>query len=203
MEDRIPIKTISTREVYRNPWCSVREDIIERIDPAGGPAIPGIYGVMDKQPSSIIVPLEHTPEGDFLWLVHQYRYTVGGHYFEFPQGSWELAEVDPEDLARGELAEETGLRANRMTRLGGLWIAYGAMRQIHHTYLAEGLTPGTTERDPEELDMTVHRVPVAEFESMLLDGRVMDNCTVAAWGLYLVWRAKHPASGPTARLIPA
>ena len=39
--------------------------------------------------------------------------------------------------------------------------------------------------------MTVRRVRVEEFEAMLLDGRVMDNCTVAAWGLYLVWRRQR------------
>ncbi len=55
-------------------------------------------------------------------------------------------------------------------------------------FLAEGLTMGEVERDPEEHDMTVHRVRVEEFEEMLLDGRVMDNCSVAAWGLYLVWK---------------
>jgi 8-oxo-dGTP pyrophosphatase MutT (NUDIX family) len=177
---------ISSREVYRNPWSSVREDVVERIKPHGVER--GIYGVMDKDPACIVIPLEHTSEGDFVWLVRQYRYTVDGTYFELPQGGWETADVDPEELARGELAEETGLRVAKMTALGKLWIAYGAMRQIHHVYLAEGLSEGETARDPEEHDMTVHRVAVSEFEAMMLDGRVMDNCTVAAWGLYLISR---------------
>ncbi len=182
------IKTISSREVYRNPWSRVREDVIERTN-----GDRGVYGVLDKDPAVIIVPLESTPEGDFLWLVRQFRYTVQGTYFEFPQGGWEVAEVDPEELARGELREETGLSAKRMTPLADLWIAYGAMRQLHHVYLAEGLTPGETDRDPEEDDMTVHKVNVAEFSAMLLDGRVMDNCTAAAWGIYLTWRMQQNA----------
>jgi ADP-ribose pyrophosphatase len=186
----VSIKTISSREVYRNRWCSVREDVIERSGPDGA-GVRGIYGVMDKDPACIIIPLEQTAEGDFLWLVRQFRYTVQGTFFELPQGGWEMAEIDPEELARGELAEETGLRVERMTRLADLWIAYGAMRQIHHVYLAEGLHAGETARDEEEHDMTVHRVPVSEFEAMLLDGRVMDNCTVAAWGLYRAWRDRQ------------
>jgi len=182
----VSIKTISSREVYSNPWCSVREDVIERED-----GVRGIYGVMDKHPAVIIIPLEKTPEGDFLWLVRQFRYTVGATFYELPQGGWETAEVNSEELARGELREETGLSVERMTHLTDLWIAYGAMRQIHHVYLAEGLTPGETERDPEEFDMTVHRVAVEEFEAMLLDGRVMDNCTASAWGVYRVWRDRQ------------
>ena len=180
------IRTVSSREVYRNPWASVREDVIERSNGQRG-----IYGVMDKEPACIVIPLERAEDGEFVWLVRQYRYTVGGTYYELPQGGWETAEIDPEELARGELAEETGLRVERMTALADLWIAYGAMRQIHHVYLAEGLTPGETERDPEEHDMTVHRVAVSEFEAMILDGRVMDNCTVAAWGVYRVWRDRN------------
>ena len=176
------IKTISSREVYSNPWCSVREDVIERED-----GVRGIYGVMDKHPAVIIVPLERTPVGDFLWLVRQFRYTVGATFYELPQGGWETAEVNPEELARGELREETGLSVERMTHLTDLWIAYGAMRQLQHVFLAEGLTPGETGRDPEEHDMTVHRVAVGEFEAMLLDGRIMDSSTAAAWGLYRVW----------------
>lgn len=186
-----PIRTISSREVYRNPWCRVREDVIERAATAEGPAKRGIYGVMEKTPAVIIVPLERGEDGEFVWLVRQYRYTVGASFYELPQGSWEVTEVDPQELARGELAEETGLRAERMTPLTDLWIAYGAMRQIHHVFLAEGLSQGETERDPEEHDMTVHRVAVREFEEMLLDGRVMDNCTAAAWGVYRVWRERQ------------
>lgn len=183
------IKTISSREVYRNPWTRVREDIIERSNGERG-----LYGVVDKDPACIVIPLERTGEGDFVWLVRQFRYTVGETYFELPQGGWEQAEVDPEEMARGELREETGLRAERVTELARLWIGYGVMRQLHHTFLAEGLSAGEHDRDPEEHDMTVHRVPVREFEAMLLDGRIMDNCTAAAWGVYRVWRDRQAAA---------
>jgi ADP-ribose pyrophosphatase len=181
----VSIKTISSREVYRNHWMSVREDVIERDNGQRG-----LYGVIDKAPACIVVPLEHTPQGSFVWLVRQYRYTAGDTFFELPQGGWETEDVDIEELAHGELREETGLRAKRMVPLAKLWIAYGAMRQLHHVFLAEGLSEGATDRDPEEHDMTVHRVSVDEFESMLLDGRIMDNCTAAAWGVYRVWRER-------------
>ena len=180
------IKTISTREVYRNRWTSVREDVIER---ANGQR--GIYGVIDKDPACIIVPLEGTPEGEFVYLVEQFRYTVLGRFLEFPQGGWETADVEPEELARGELREETGLSAGRMTHLTDLQIAYGVMNQRHHLFLAEELTMGETEPDPEETDLLVHRVPVREFEDMLLDGRIVDNCTAAAWAVYRVWKDRQ------------
>lgn len=183
------IKTISTREVYRNRWTRVREDIIERSNGQRG-----VYGVIDKDPACIVIPLESTPDGQFLWLIEQFRYTVGARFLEFPQGSWEDAHVDPEELARGELREETGLTARSMTFLATVQIAYGVMNQKHHTFLAEGLTEGEPQPDPEETDLIVHRVQVADFEAMLFDGRVVDNCTIAAWGLYLVWKQRMEMS---------
>jgi 8-oxo-dGTP pyrophosphatase MutT (NUDIX family) len=180
------IKTISSREVYRNKWTRVREDVIER---ANGHR--GIYGVIDKDPACIVIPLESTPEGDFLHLVEQFRYTVKRRLMEFPQGGWEMADVVPEEMARGELREETGLVAERMTHLATLQIGYGVMNQKQFVFLAEGLSQGEHQRDAEESDLEVHRVSVAEFEAMLLDGRIVDNCTAAAWGVYLLWRKRQ------------
>jgi len=180
------IKTISTREVYRNPWTSVREDVIER---ANGQR--GIYGVIDKDPACIVIPLEVTEEGEFVYLIEQFRYTVGGRYLEFPQGGWEVADVVPEELARGELREETGMTAERMTLLSTLQLAYGVMNQKQHVFLAEELMMGEADPDTEENDLVVKRVSVAEFEQMVLDGVIVDNCSVAAWGLYLLWRGRR------------
>jgi ADP-ribose pyrophosphatase len=177
------IRTLSSREVYRNPWMRVREDEIVRSN-----GEPGLYGVVEKDPAAIIIPLDADADGDALYLVRQYRYAVGGVYMEFPQGGWERADVIAEELARGELREETGLSAAKMTYLGQVWIAYGFCRQPQHIFLAEGLSRGATDFDPEEHDLTLHHVPVAEFESMLLDNRIQDTCTLAAWGLYKLWK---------------
>jgi 8-oxo-dGTP pyrophosphatase MutT (NUDIX family) len=183
---RIPIKTISSREVYRNRWTRVREDVIERADGRRG-----IYGVVDKDPACIVIPLERTAEGDFLTLVEQYRFTVGGRFMELPQGGWEMADAVPEEMARGELREETGLRAERMTLLATLQIGYGVLNQKQHIYLAEGLTQGERELDAEESDLVVHRVSVTEFEAMLVDGTIVDGCSAAAWGIYRLWRERQ------------
>jgi 8-oxo-dGTP pyrophosphatase MutT (NUDIX family) len=169
------IKTLDTREVYRNPWLRVREDRIQRNN-----GVEGIYGVVDKEDCAIIIPLDD----DHVYLVEQFRYTVQQRLLEFPQGGWETKDVDPEELARGELKEETGLAARTMKFLGTTYVAYGFVNQKMHIYLATGLTQTTQEPDPEEHDLQLHRVPVREFEAMLRDGRIPDICTIAAWGMY-------------------
>ncbi len=181
--DHVPsITTLSTREVYRNRWMRVREDEILRSNGQRG-----IYGVVEKDDCATILPLDN----GHVWLVEQFRYTIQERALELPQGGWEMEVDDPEELARGELREEIGMNAAQMIPLGTTWIAYGYARQLQHVYLATGLTP--TERDPdaEEHDMIVRAVPVAEFEQMMLTGAIRDTCTIAAWGLYLMWKARQ------------
>jgi ADP-ribose pyrophosphatase len=181
-ESIMSIRTLSSREVYRNPWLRLREDQIERSNGA-----PGIYGVVDKDDCAVIIPIE----GDTVYLIEQFRYTIQQRALELPQGGWEMADIDPEELARGELREETGLVAAAMTHLGTMWIAYGFAKQKQHVYLATGLTHAGTDPDPEEHDLSLHMVSVAQFETMLLDGTIQDVCTIAAWGLYKLWREKQ------------
>jgi hypothetical protein len=46
-----------------------------------------------------------------------------------------------------------------MTELPWMWIAYGFARQPQHIFVAEGLTPGPHDRDHEEADMEIVRLP--------------------------------------------
>jgi ADP-ribose pyrophosphatase len=179
------ITTLETREVYRNQWLRLREDKILRSNGKGG-----IYSVVDKDDCAVILPIQ---DGN-VWLVEQFRYTIQERAMELPQGGWEMEIEDPEKLARGELKEETGLHAAEMVYLGFLWIAYGFCRQKQHVFLATGLTMHERDPDEEEHDIVIHTKPVEEFEQMMLDGRIRDGCTVAAWGLYLMWK-KRQGSG--------
>jgi 8-oxo-dGTP pyrophosphatase MutT (NUDIX family) len=180
------ITTVSSREVYRNPWMRVREDEILRSN-----GKPGIYGVVEKEDAAIIIPID----AGKIWLVEQYRYTIQERALELPQGGWEMEIDNPEELARGELKEELGLHAESMTYLGWNWIAYGFCVQKHHVFLATGLTATEKDPDEEEHDLVVCSMPVSEFEEKILDGSIRDNCTMAAWAMYLLWKARNPHAG--------
>jgi 8-oxo-dGTP pyrophosphatase MutT (NUDIX family) len=176
------ITTLSSREVYRNHWMTVREDKILRSNGENG-----IYGVVDKDDSAIVLPIEQGR----IWLVEQFRYTIQERAIELPQGGWEREVEIPEDLARGELKEELGLLAAEMTCLGSLWVSYGFTRQKQHVFLATGLTATEKEPDAEEHDLVVLSLSLAEFEEKMRSGVIRDNCTLSAWALYLLWRTRQ------------
>jgi 8-oxo-dGDP phosphatase len=172
------VRQVSSRTVYRNRWLSVREDEVRRPDGSAG-----LYSVIDKPDFALVIPAER----DGFHVVEQYRYPVGGRYWEFPQGTaGEGATLPPEQLARAELAEETGLRAERMELLGHLHCAYGMSSQGFDVFLATGLSPGPTAREASEQDMRQRLVSRADFEQFVRTGRITDDSTLAAYALLLM-----------------
>ena len=168
-------RVTATRIVYENRWMRLHEDITERDD-----GTPGLYAWIEKPPAAVIVPLD----GGFVWLVEQHRHPIGARFWELPQGAWE---DDPsaaaEDLARGELAEETGLRAARMEHLGTLFFAYGITDQSFDVWRATGLEPGEQALEETEAGLRVERFAVGDFEAMISGGEIRDAATVSAWHL--------------------
>ena len=172
------IRRTATRDVYANPWMTVREDDIRRPDGSAG-----IYGVVDKPDYALIIPLD---DGG-LHLVEQFRYPLGQRRWEFPQGTApDLAELPPGELAARELREETGLAAAELTDIGGLDVAPGMSSQRGRVFLATGLTAGIARREHEEQDMRTGHFPRAEFERMVRGGEITDAQSIAAYLLLLL-----------------
>jgi 8-oxo-dGTP pyrophosphatase MutT (NUDIX family) len=182
MESRVkPPRVIASRVVYENRWMRLHEDRTEHADGA-----PGLYAWVEKPPAAVIVPRD----GDRVWLVEQFRHPIGERFWEFPQGAWEEAPDAPaETLARGELAEETGLRAARMERAGRLFFAYGLTDQPFDVWLASGLEPGEQALEATEADLRVGEFSVEQVEAMIAGGEIRDAASVAAWHLCNAKRA--------------
>ena len=174
------VRTTGSREVYRNPWLRVREDAVERADGSAG-----VYSVVEKPHFALVLPHER----DGFWLVEQFRYPVGRRAWEFPQGTWTAGSGGtPAELARAELAEETGLRAGSLRHLGRLDLAPGLSTQEFDVWLATDLTPGPTAREATEADMQQAFVTEAELRAMVREGRFTDGPSLAAYSLLLLAR---------------
>jgi 8-oxo-dGTP pyrophosphatase MutT (NUDIX family) len=185
------VRTTSSREAYRNPWIRVREDVIERDDGSAG-----LYGVVERPDFALVIPAERNG----FWLVEQFRYPLGRRCWEFPQGTWGQDEDgrdktgSAEGLARAELAEETGIRAGGLRRLGHLDLAPGLMTQGFDVWLATDLTTGPTAREATEADMRSAFVPETELRAMIADGRFTDGPSLAAFSLLLLRGDVPPGS---------
>ena len=168
------IETTGSTVVYKNRWMTVREDAVVRSN-----GTTGIYGVVEKADFAVIAAVREQS----IYLVEQYRYPVRGRFWELPQGSWEDRAVDPLELAKAELREETGLVAGSMLHAGRLFLGYGYSTQAYDLYLATDLREGETQLDAEEEGLVSKEFPVRVVQAMIENGTIKDATTVAVFGL--------------------
>jgi len=112
-----------------------------------------------------------------LVLVRQYRYAAGGLVFEIPAGLPEEGETW-EACARRELEEEIGMRALRLEFLTRIFTTPGFTNEVIHLFLAEGLEPGSTNRDEDEFIEVVER-PLSQVLGMIRRGEIVDGKSLA------------------------
>lgn len=167
------ILTLDSKEIYRNQWMTLKEDQILR---ANGKK--GIYSVVEKNDFVIIIPIQD----DDIYVVEQYRYPLKERTIELPQGSWELSPTaTPEEIAAGELREETGLLAGKLIHVGYQKLAQGYSTQGYHIYLAKGLVWHGQQLDAEEYGLTVNKIKIDDFLTLILEGKISDATSVTAF----------------------
>lgn len=126
-----------------------------------------------------VVPV--VDEGSAVLLVRQYRAAVDALVLEIPAGVRDKGGEPPEGTARRELAEEVGMRAGRMQRLGAFHNSPGFCDEVVHLYLALDLEPcegGVDRQGIEEAHLTVEKVSLDEVPAMVVDGRITDAKTI-------------------------
>lgn len=170
-EFKNPWHKVSSREVYDNPWITVRQD--EVIKPNGES---GIYGVTHfKFLAAAVVPLDG--EGN-IWLVGQFRYTLNEFSWEIPMGGGSL-EVDSIVSAKRELKEETGLIAGKWTNLGRLHTSNSVTDEVGYMFLAEELSLEKADPDDTEI-LTTKKVSLMDAIQMVMDSEITDSLSIAA-----------------------
>jgi 8-oxo-dGDP phosphatase len=187
--DDADVRMIASGVVYEDNWMRLRRDQIERRDGSRG-----TFAFVEKRDFALVIPAER---GGF-HLVEEYRYPIGRRTWSFPQGGWPHGESgEPEELGRLELAQESGLRARELVRLGYLHSSHGVSSQAGYYFLATGLEPGAPELEAEEQDMCQAWVTRARFEQMIAEGLITDDSTVAGYTLLLL-HERRLGSGPAA-----
>ena len=113
-----------------------------------------------------------------LLMVKQYRYGTGFEMLEIPAGLKDPGE-DHETCAARELQEETGMKANKLTRLFDYYATPGYCTEKIVFYLAQDLEKAEQHLDADEF-LTIHRFTIEEAVQMVTEGTITDGKTIAA-----------------------
>jgi len=166
-----PWKTLSSKEVYDNPWFSVTEH--EVINPGGGK---GMYGKVSFKNFALgIIPLD---DDNNTWLVGQHRYTLDEHSWEIPMGGGPL-EHGVLESAKRELQEETGLTAGSWEIVSKIHTSNSVTDELGYVFLARDLKEGKNQLEETEGDLEVWKLPFGEVLHMIDRQEITDALSVA------------------------
>ncbi|MBQ4528162.1 MAG: NUDIX hydrolase [Clostridia bacterium] len=112
------------------------------------------------------------------FMVRQYRKPYDKAILEIPAGKRDGGEV-PEECARRELMEETGLEADELISLGKIYPSVGYTNETIYLFLARGLSQGKANPDEDEF-VDVERIPFDELVTMVMSDEIKDAKSVVA-----------------------
>jgi ADP-ribose pyrophosphatase len=118
-----------------------------------------------------------------LVLLRQYRPVAARWLWEIPAGRLSWGE-DPQECARRELQEETGLMAGRLERLGEMLTTPGFCDERIDLFWASELRPGPASREADE-HLEVVELTLSRAQDLLAAGEIIDGKTQLALLLYL------------------
>jgi ADP-ribose pyrophosphatase len=148
---------------------------IEQMDVEIGGRGSHTYQIIRHPGGAAVLPVH---EDGTVSLIRQLRPAVDEIIIEIPAGRRAPGE-DPQECARRELQEETGLTATSIISLGTVYSSPGVFDEIIYLYAATGLTLGAAQpEDDEEIELI--RLPLNEVMEMVADGRISDGKTMAA-----------------------
>jgi 8-oxo-dGTP pyrophosphatase MutT (NUDIX family) len=168
-ETKGPWTIRSKRSIYDNRWIHVTHN--EVLTPGGEP---GVYGTVHfKNWAVAVVPVDADLN---TYLVGQYRFPLDRYSWEVPEGGGSL-DGDPEESARRELREETGLEARNLLRLLEADLSNSVTDERATVFLAWNLVQGTAAPDPTER-LEMKRLPLTDAFAMVASGEIRDALSV-------------------------
>ena len=165
-----PWSTKKIITVYENAWIKLEHHDV--VIPSGKN---GVYGkVCFKNKAIGIIPIDK--DGN-TWLVGQYRYTLNAYSWEIPMGGGPISD-DFLESAKRELKEETGLKAEKWTKIMTLHTSNSVTDEEGFIYLAEDLTLGETDFEETE-EIEIMKLPLVKAVQKVMDGEITDAISIA------------------------
>ncbi len=169
-EQKNPWTTLKSEKIYDSPWIALTKHDV--LNPHGNP---GTYSVVHFKNLAVgVLPLDKEYN---TWIVGQYRYPINQYSWEIPEGGGNR-EVEPVESAKLELLEETGITANKWTKVQEMYLSNSASDEFCILFIAQELSFG--EAEPEDVEELVCRkIHFDELYKLVQNGVITDSLTVA------------------------
>lgn len=174
-------KTIQSRSIYSNSYINIRVDTLKY----NGKQWEQAYFTKPNKDSVGILPV--TSEG--IYLVSQYRHASKDYFWQIPMGMVDQNSSERE-AAVHELAEETGLIANDLVKIGSFNAEPGMSPANTHIYVATGLKDGKARPEASEVALQSKLFTFKEIKEAVSSGVIHCGFTLSALYLYNEYKEK-------------
>ena len=174
-----PAQVTSSEVVYTGPLFKVLKEQVHE------PGVEPVSRDIIRHNGSVVVLAvdnSKSKKDPFIVIERQYRHAAGQYLYEVPAGKVD-GDEDRLAAAKRELIEETGFRAKKWTKLTRYFASPGFLGEWMQVYLAEGLTPGEAQPEPDER-IQIHLVRLSEVLRLIDAGEIRDGKTLVSVMLY-------------------
>lgn len=116
-------------------------------------------------------------DGDYYYMVRQYRYALEKEMLEFPAGKIEVGEIPDEAIIR-EVQEETGFVAKNIKKFGSIIPTCGYCSEKIHLYYGEVDHFVGQHFDIDER-LNLEKYTFKQIKEKIVNGQIDDSKTIA------------------------
>jgi len=171
MNQENPFKLLSSKEVYKNPWISVREDSVIR--PGGKEGIFGVIDVTDGVTTAAVT------EDNHILMVREWSYGYDGYTLECVSGAIDEDE-SPINAAKRELQEEAGAVSHQWESLGAVNSLTTIMDFKSHIFLAREVCIEHPQNPDEGEVIEVVSIPLEEAVQKINNNEITHDVSIVA-----------------------
>jgi ADP-ribose pyrophosphatase len=174
-----PAEVTSSEVAYTGPLFKVLKEQVHE------PGVPPVSRDIIRHNGSVVILAvddSKSKKDPIIVIERQYRHAAGQYLYEVPAGKVDAGE-DRLAAAKRELIEETGFRAKKWTKLTRYFASPGFLGEWMQVYLAEGLTAGKAQPEPDER-IQIYLVPISEVLRLIDAGEIRDGKTLVSVMLY-------------------
>lgn len=121
-------------------------------------------------------------------FVRQYRHAIKNYSLEIPAGIMEKGE-SPEDCAKRELEEETGLVAKKLFFMFKMYSSIGFCNELLNIFMANNFSVGKQNFDDDEF-ITLEEYSLEQAKNLIQENKITDSKTIAAIFAYDFFKDK-------------